>query len=170
MLGYLTDNPHPRELAESALEPALARLQRWDRNDDGESVDKLGEELRRVMEHNCGVFRTQEVLDEGVAKVRSLRERLADARLKDHSLWFNTARIEALELDNLMDIALATVVSAAARQESRGAHTRVDYPDRDDRKWLKHSLFFLEGQRLDYKPVRMKPLSVEAFPPKTRSY
>ncbi len=170
MLGYLTDNPHHRALPESALDPALARLQHWDRKDDGESVARLGEELRRVMQEYCGVFRTQEVLDQGVSKVLALRERLANASLKDHSQWFNTARIEALELENLMEIALATVVSAAARPESRGAHWRVDFPERDDRNWLKHSLFFREGRRLDYKPVRMKPLSVESFPPKTRSY
>jgi len=170
ILGYLTDNPHARPWSESALEPALARLRRWDLTGDGESVDTLGEELRRTMEEYCGVFRTQEILDQGVAKVMALQQRLANARLKDHSKWFNTARIEALEVENLMEIALATVVSAAARQESRGAHSRVDYPERDDRKWLKHSLFFREGRRLDYKPVRMKPLSVETFPPKLRVY
>ncbi len=170
ILEYLADNPHARPCPPSAAEPALARLGRWDRVGDGESVDALGEELRRAMEDYCGVFRTQEVLDQGVAKVMALRERLANARLKDHSRLFNTARVEALELENLMEIALATVVSAAARHESRGAHSRVDYPARDDIKWLKHSLFFSEGRRMDYKPVRMKPLSVDGFPPQARAY
>jgi succinate dehydrogenase / fumarate reductase flavoprotein subunit len=170
ILEYLADNPHARPFPSSAADPALARLRRWDRTGDGESVDALAEELRRTMEDYCGVFRTQEVLDQGVAKVMALRERLADARLKDHSRLFNTARVEALELENLMEIALATVVSAAARHESRGAHSRVDYPLRDDIKWLKHSLFFSEGRRIDYKPVRMKPLSVDSFPPQARAY
>ncbi|HHJ80553.1 MAG TPA: succinate dehydrogenase flavoprotein subunit, partial [Candidatus Tenderia electrophaga] len=106
----------------------------------------------------------------GVEKVIALETRLKDARLQDHSKVFNTARVEALELENLMDIALATVCSAHARQESRGAHSRIDYPDRDDERWLKHSLFFKEGRKLDYKPVRMKPLTVDSFPPKARVY
>ena len=93
-----------------------------------------------------------------------------DVRIKDQSKVFNTARIEALELENMVDLALATVVSAEARTESRGAHSRVDFPDRDDEHWMKHSLFSKEGYRLDYKPVRTKPLSVEAFPPKKRVY
>jgi len=122
------------------------------------------------MEDYCGVFRTQEVLDEGVVKITVLESRLRDAVLVDHSKVFNTSRIEAFELENLMDVSLATVISASARHESRGAHSRLDYPERDDVNWLKHSLYFKEGYQLDYKPVRMKPLSVDSFAPKPRVY
>ena len=170
MLGYLSENPYHRPLDPLSVERALARLRRWDQPGDGESVAALGSELRRTMEEYCGVFRTQEVLDQGVGKLVALEARLSAARLKDHSKVFNTARIEALELENLMEIALATVVSAAARHESRGAHSRVDFPERDDLAWLKHSLFYKSERRLDYKPVRMKPLTVDSFPPKKRVY
>ena len=122
------------------------------------------------MEDYCGVFRTEEILAEGVQRVLALEKRLQDARLKDHSRVFNTARVEALELENLMDVAIATVSSAHARTESRGAHSRIDHPERDDENWLKHSLFFKEGYKLDYKPVRTKPLTVDSFPPKARVY
>jgi len=95
---------------------------------------------------------------------------MADVRLHDHSKVFNTARIEAMELENLIEIGIATVASALARKESRGAHSRMDYPKRDDTHWLKHSLFFKEDLRMDYKPVTLKPLSVDSFPPKERVY
>jgi len=170
ILEYLKENRRHRGLPEEAVERAMARLTRWDKQGDGESVDKLCDELRLTMEEHCGVFRTQELLDEGIKKVMKLVERLQRATLRDHSKIFNTARIEALELENLMDIALATVHSAAARHESRGAHSRLDYPKRDDRNWLKHTLYSRDGNKLDYKPVRMKPLTVEPFPPKERVY
>ena len=171
MIGYMQDNRYHRPGHEDAVAQAMDRLQRWDtQQGSGESATAIREEVQQVMEAHCGVFRTQDVMDEGVAKIRALRERLNDATISDHSQVFNTARIEALETANLVDNALATVACAAARQESRGAHSRMDYPERDDKQWLKHSLFFLQDERIDYKPVQMKPLEVESFPPKVRTY
>jgi succinate dehydrogenase / fumarate reductase flavoprotein subunit len=170
MLGYLAENRHHGSIDPASIESAMERLHRWDRNGVGDSVSEIREELQRVMENYCGVFRTQQVLDDGVNKVLELEQRLNGAVLQDKSKIFNTARIEAFELENLMEVALATIVSAAARHESRGAHSRVDFPDRDDLNWLKHTLFLRDGRELDYKPVRMKPLTVDSFPPKERVY
>ena len=105
-----------------------------------------------------------------MAKVLELERRVQNVAIQDKSRTFNTARVEALELDNLIEVAKATVVSAEARRESRGAQARSDYPSRDDANWLKHTLWFRGGNRLEYKPVNMKPVSVDAFPPKTRTY
>ncbi len=170
IIEYLKTNRYHRPLDKVSIDQAVNRLYRWDQRGDGESVEDLRNALQREMENHCGVFRTRDVLEEGVKRVRAIKERIADARLQDHSKVFNTARVEALELENLAEIALATVHSAAAREESRGAHSRIDFPARDDKNWLRHSLYFAEGERLDYKPVRMKPLSVDAFPPKERVY
>lgn len=174
ILGYLEENRYHRPLDEAAVERAMARLTRWDRRDSGtgtvESVDGLKRELRKVMEDHCSVFRTDEVMREGVDKVQALRERLDHAVIHDHTPTFNTARVEAMELENLMDCAIATIRSALGREESRGAHSRIDFPERDDDHWLKHSLYSLEDDSLDYKPVRTQPNTVASFPPKERTY
>ena len=126
--------------------------------------------MRKTMQTHCGVFRFPDMLRQGVAKMSDIAERARQTSIGDKSRVFNTARVEALELDNLIEVAMATMVSAEARTESRGAHARDDFPDRDDNKWLKHTLYFNEGRRLDYKPVRLKPLTVESFAPKPRTY
>ncbi len=127
-------------------------------------------EIQLTMQAHCGVFRFPDLLQQGVQKIRAVCERVRRTQIKDKSKVFNTARIEALELDNLAEVARATIVSAEARRESRGAHDRADYPKRDDVNWLKHSLWYREGDRLDYKPVHLKPLTVESFEPKARVY
>jgi succinate dehydrogenase / fumarate reductase flavoprotein subunit len=159
-----------RALPADAGDGVLSRLARLDGAASGESVADVGNALRRTMQAHCGVFRNQELLAEGVRKVLEIEERVKRVAIKDRSRTFNTARVEALELDNLIETAKATIVSAEARRESRGAQARSDYPDRDDAGWLKHTLWYSEGNRLEYKSVNMKPLSVDAFPPKTRSY
>ena len=170
IITYLKENRFHRPMHEDSIKQAYERLHRWDNVGEGESVEQIRKDLQAAMEDNCGVFRTQDVLDKGVAEVTAIAERLKNARINDHSDMFNTARVEALELENLMDVALATVHSAAARHESRGAHSRVDYPDRDDKAWMKHTLYSHDGRVLDYKPVRTRPLSVDTFPPKARVY
>lgn len=170
MIEFMREHKYHRLMKPDSADRAMARLTRWEQKGDGESVDTLRNELTKAMEDHCGVFRTQDVLQEGVNKVAAIEARLQNVRLKDHSKVFNTARVEALELENLVDVAQATVSSALAREESRGAHSRVDFPKRDDEKWLKHTLYSKEGRRLDFKPVRLKPLTVEPFIPKERVY
>ncbi len=159
-----------RELPKDAGELSRARLARLDGQRDGEEVHEVRGDIQRTMQAHCGVFRFPDLLAQGVAKIRAIAERAARTRIRDQSRIFNTARVEALELDNLMETARATMVSAAAREESRGAHDRADHPKRDDANWLKHTLWFRDGDRLAYKPVHLKPLTVESFEPKARVY
>lgn len=170
ILGYLQENRLHRPLYQPAVDQALARLHRWQRTGKGEAVEPLRRELRKIMEDHCGVFRTAEVMQEGVTLLHALRERIDNAVIQDQSQTFNTARVEAMELENLMDCAIATMRSAQGREESRGAHSRVDFPERDDERWLRHSLYSLHDDTLDYKPVRTQPITVESFPPKKRVY
>jgi succinate dehydrogenase / fumarate reductase flavoprotein subunit len=158
--------PLPRDAADLTL----ARLARIDSATSGESVAEVAADLRRTMQGHCGVFRNQALLTEGVTKVMEIEQRVERIAIADKSRTFNTARVEALELANLIEVAKATVVSAEARRESRGAQARSDYPNRDDVNWLKHTLWYRDGNRLDFKPVNLKPLSVDAFPPKARTY
>jgi succinate dehydrogenase / fumarate reductase flavoprotein subunit len=159
-----------KPLPKDAADRPLARVARLDAAASGESVSEVANDLRKTMQAHCGVFRNQDLLSAGVAKVMELEQRVHRTAIGDKSRTFNTARVEALELDNLIETAKATIVSAEARRESRGAQARSDYPNRDDANWLRHTLWYREGNRLEYKPVNLKPLTVDAFPPKTRTY
>jgi len=159
-----------RALPTQAGDASLARLARLEGSKSGENTQDVANDIRRSMQAHCGVFRTSELLSKGVSEIMQLAERAKDVHLNDKSKVFNTARVEALELDNLVETAKATIVSAEARKESRGAHAHRDFPDRNDAEWIKHSLWYSEGNRLDYKPVNMKPLTVETFAPKARTF
>jgi succinate dehydrogenase / fumarate reductase flavoprotein subunit len=148
----------------------LRRLARLDGQKNGERVADVGAEMRRIMQFHCGVFRFPDLLAEGVRKLKEVAERAGRTEIQDKSKTFNTARVEALELDNLIETAVASLVSAEARKESRGSHDRADCPERDDQNWLKHTLWYQKGDRLEYKPVHRKPLTVESFEPKARVY
>jgi succinate dehydrogenase / fumarate reductase flavoprotein subunit len=159
-----------KELPSDAPDAALARLARLDGASASEKVSAVGADLRRTMQLHCGVFRFPDSLAEGVRKMLEIAERAKRTSISDKSKVFNTARVEALELDNLVEVALATMISAEARKESRGAHDRSDYHNRDDANWMKHTLWYKDGNRLAYKPVKAKPLTVATFEPKARVY
>jgi succinate dehydrogenase / fumarate reductase flavoprotein subunit len=170
MIRFLQQNPTHKDLPADAPDSTMARLTRLDNQKDGESVHEVGAEMRRIMQAHCGVFRFPDMLVEGVRKIKETAVRVGRTGIKDKSKIFNTARVEALELDNLIEVALATMVSAEARKESRGAHDRADHHKRDDVNWLKHSLWYKESDRLEYKPVHLKPLTAQTIEPKVRTY
>jgi succinate dehydrogenase / fumarate reductase flavoprotein subunit len=168
--------PLPADAADRTLE----RLNRLESAASGEYAQNVANDIRAAMQLHAGVFRTQASMDEGVAKIAALRERVNAIGLKDTSKVFNTARIEALEVENLIESAQATMVSAAARKECRGAHTVNDYErpvddpvtpmGRNDAEWMKHTLWHSASNSLTYKPVKLTPLTVESVPPKVRTF
>ncbi|MEY3046822.1 MAG: succinate dehydrogenase flavoprotein subunit [Burkholderiaceae bacterium] len=159
-----------RDLPENGADVSLARLAKLEDSTQGEKVQDVANDIRNTMQNYCGVFRTSELLSEGVSKIKALAERAESIHVADKSKVFNTARVEALELANLVETAKATIVSAEARKESRGAHAHRDFPERDDAQWMRHSLWYSDNNRLDYKPVNLKPLTVETFQPKKRTF
>jgi len=166
-----------QDLPKDAADRALARLARLDSAKSGESVHEVGAELRRTMQLHCGVFRFPDSLAEGVRKINEVAKRAGSLYFKDKSKVFNTARVEALELDNLIEVARSTMISADARKESRGAHDRADCHDtpenpngRNDKEWLKHTMWYRDGDRLEYKAVNLQPMSTESIELKVRSY
>lgn len=169
-------NSHPerqrahQDLPQQAVEFSLDRINKLESRTSGEKTQDIGNAIRFSMQRHCGVFRTLELLNEGVTQIEDLAKQADNIYFKDKSKVFNTARVEALELANMTEVARATIKSAANRTESRGAHALDDHPTRDDENWLKHTLWYSEGSRLDYKPVQMKPLTVESFPPKARTF
>lgn len=165
--NQIPDMPY---VSEDDIAPAMSRYDRWQNSGDGEDPSEIRAEMQRVMQEDFGVFRTGDVMEKGLERLQNLRERLSNARLADKSNVFNTDRVTALELDNLMATAYATAQSALTRTESRGAHSREDYPKRDDAKWIKHTLYFSDKDKIDFRPVNVKPNYVEPFEPKERVY
>ncbi|TSE35804.1 Succinate dehydrogenase flavoprotein subunit [Tepidimonas fonticaldi] len=180
IVAHLDRGREHKDLPKDAADRTLERLSRLESRTDGEYAQAVANDIRATMQQHAGVFRTQASMDEGVCKINALRERVGAIVLKDKSKVFNTARVEALEVENLIEAAQATMTSAAARQECRGAHTVKDYergPDdaecplgRNDKVWMKHTLWHSADNSLTYKPVNLKPLTVESIPPKVRTF
>lgn len=156
-------------VTDDEIQAAVKSMDRWNNAKTGEDYNVIRHDMQKVMQKDFGVFRLEDPMVEGLEKIKNLRERLQHASLSDTSQIFNTARIQALELDNLMEVAYVTAVAALTRKESRGAHSREDYPKRDDQNWMKHMVCFADG-RVAYRPVNMKPIFVDPLEPMARVY
>jgi len=170
IVKHISELGSHKDLPADAADFTLARLARLESTSSGEYSQDIAGDIRKTMQAHAGVFRTSELLSQGVDKMGELVERAKHVHLKDKSKVFNTARVEALEVENLIEVAKATMIAAEARKESRGAHAHRDYELRDDVNWMKHSLFYSADSHLDYKPVKMTPLTVESVPPKARTF
>lgn len=166
----IKQNKNMKPTPKNAFDKTLSRLNRLEKQTDGYTVKEIGENMRDSMQKHCGVFRNNSLLKKGIDEISLIAKQSENSFIKDKSKVFNTARIEALELDNLVEVAMATIHSANARTESRGAHCRDDFTERDDINWLKHTLYLRQNNEVSFKPVNLKPLTVDSFEPKQRVY
>jgi succinate dehydrogenase / fumarate reductase flavoprotein subunit len=159
-----------KDATEANIEAAMARLDRLNNSTGGESVSEVRKELQSTMQLYFGVFRDGESMQKGLELLKGIRAKIENLHLEDKSQAFNTARIEALELENLFEVAEATAIAAEERKESRGAHARNDFTERDDENWLCHSVYFPGDKTIGKRAVNFAPKTMDAFPPKTRTY
>ena len=155
---------------EEDINRALKRLNSLNASKQGKQTDMLKKQMQENMQNNFGVFRREDLMEKGIKNLADSREEVENMYLEDKSVNFNTARVEALEMQNLFEVAEATAITANERKESRGAHARDDYPERDDENWLKHSIYFSSTKTVSKRDVSFKPNTVKAFQPEKRTY
>jgi succinate dehydrogenase / fumarate reductase flavoprotein subunit len=176
VMKRLKKNRYYPSLDMDCWQPGVERVERWldsaKNNRDGLRLTDVRNRMQAIMQEHFSVYRTDEVMAEGVKLIEQLAAEVDSTKIDDHCRYFNTELIEAMELENLMVQARLTAAGALARTESRGAHARDDFPERDDEAWLRHTLASLKDGKveLDYRPVRLQPMTVDSFPPKKRVY